>query len=144
MHLHIVASLGFLITLKTHYVQNDLCLMRLRICDSLLNCCVCKTGFFARLINFHGRHSLQNCMFFFFLKLRTFRNFITKLYRQQAEIMSMNIFCTLDNAKLKIENIRGFLNTVHTCPVQLIQVYPQRIVLIPEYKCTPTCFGYYL
>jgi hypothetical protein len=55
-------------------------------------------------------------------KLRTVRDFITKLCRQQAEIMSMNIFCTLDNAKLKTENVRGLLNTVHTTSVQLIHI----------------------
>lgn len=50
-------------------------------------------------------------------KFRTVRDFITKLYRQQAEIMSMNSFCTVDNAKLKTENVRGLLNTVHTSSV---------------------------
>jgi len=55
-------------------------------------------------------------------KLRTVRDFITKLYGQQAEIMSMNIFCTLGNAKLKTANVRSLLNSVHTSSVQLIHI----------------------
>jgi hypothetical protein len=76
---------------------------------------------FARLIHFHGRPSLPNCMLFQNY-VRTFRDVITKLCRQPAEIMSMNIFRTLDNAKLKTENVRGFLNTVQISSVQLIHV----------------------
>ena len=34
----------------------------------------------------------------------------------------MNIFRALDNAKLKTENVRGLLNTVHTSSVQLIHI----------------------
>jgi len=36
--------------------------------------------------------------------------------------MSMNIFRTLDNAKLKAENVRGLLNTVHISSGQLIHI----------------------
>jgi len=55
-------------------------------------------------------------------KLRTARDFITKLCRQQAEIMSMNIFRILENAKLKTEKVRGLLNTGHTSSVQLKRI----------------------
>jgi hypothetical protein len=68
-------------------------------------------------------------------KLCTARYFITKLCRQQAEIMSMNIFCTLENAKLKTEKVRGLLNSVHTSSVQLKHMKPMWTYGIELWGC---------
>lgn len=87
---------------KTHYVQNDLCPLRLRICDSLLNCSVCKTGVFARMIHFHGRHSIPNCMLFqnYVRFLILSQNYADS--KQKSRIWTFSVHWTTRNWKQKM------------------------------------------
>jgi hypothetical protein len=78
---------------------------------------MCKIRFSAPLAIFRGAHLFAICIRLY--------DYLTKSCRQQAEVMKMKKFATLDKAKPDTENIRGLnlaavmCTTVHVSRLSL-------------------------